>query len=108
MYFVPRTPILSFIPYQSLSEEELDVLGVTVAACKTGLHVIDGQTVIRGAEAMNRLLVLAGHPLGKIIEFSARCPLILECEERAYRLFVSNRYYVSRLLYGKACNLKQS
>jgi predicted DCC family thiol-disulfide oxidoreductase YuxK len=92
-----------FIPFQHVSDRELEALGTTRSACRLAVHAVDERgALLRGALAMNA--VLEGRPAIRLLVRAARSlrPL-LQIEMLIYTLVARNRVTISRLLGTARC-----
>jgi len=96
---------LKAIPFQWLSDMQLNSLETTREFCSKEIHFIDQSGKLStGAYAFNEMLLAAGF-LSGLIEAIKSHSILLNIESRCYKWFASNRGKISFLLRTRRCAL---
>ncbi|MGB8267123.1 MAG: DCC1-like thiol-disulfide oxidoreductase family protein [Candidatus Velthaea sp.] len=99
----PSSVSWGFIPFQNLSDRELEQLGMSRSACRLAVHVVDENSrVLRGALAINAVLERR-RAMRVLIRIARAIRPLLDLEMRAYAFVASNRVAISRLLGSARC-----
>jgi predicted DCC family thiol-disulfide oxidoreductase YuxK len=93
------------VPYQWLTDAQLETVGTTRAHCIHEVHYVDaGGRVYRGANAVNEALAHA--PLiGGILGYVGRHRALLGFERACYAWVAAHRVAISRVLGTRRCAL---